>query len=322
MVYVYIGIVIALLVLAFFIGAYVVYYIAFARDDKRLAKDEEMPENDYYTPYLELAVGNIRKFKEKKCDEVTVMSQDGLKLFGRYYHYKDGAPVIIFFHGYRSSALRDGSGIYTLGQGRDVNILLVTQRAHSESEGKAITFGIKESKDCLAWVDYVINRFGKGVKIVLWGVSMGAATVLTASNLDFPENVKGIAGDCGFSSPRDIIRKVIKGMHLPVGPAYALAKVGAKLYGGFDLEETSAMEALKNAKVPVLFIHGKEDDFVPCEMSHINYDACTSKKEFVEIENAGHAMSYYVDMEQVEKYAFAFLDSVLGTKSREKEVAI
>lgn len=312
MVYVILGIVLLFFILALFIGAYVVYFIAFARNDKRLAKDEELPDTEFYKPYSEKVVENIRKFKEKKYEEVRVTSYDGLELYGRYYHHKDGAPVIIFFHGYRSSAVRDGSGIYTLGQGREVNILLATQRSHSDSEGKAITFGIRERKDCLTWVDYVVERFGKDVKIVLWGVSMGAATVLTAADLDLPDNVKGITGDCGYSSPREIIRSVIKQMKFPVGPAYFLAKVGAKIYGGFDIEETSAMEALKKAKVPIFLIHGKADDFVPCTMSHTNYEACVSDKELLEIDDAGHAMSYYVDMEQVEKHAYAFLDKVLG----------
>ena len=100
-------------------------------------------------------------------------------------------------------------------------------------------------------------------------------------------------------------------MKLPVGPAYFFARMGAKIYGGFDVEETSPMEALKKAKVPVLFIHGVADDFVPCYMTHTNYEACASDKSLVLVENAGHGMSYYVDMEKVNEGVFAFLDKIM-----------
>ncbi len=311
MIYAWILIAVITLILAVLIGAYVVYFIAFARDDKRLSGEEEIPNTEYYTPYEEKVVENIRRLKTIACEEVQIESYDGLKLFGRYYHYEDSAPVVIFFHGYRSNSIRDGSAMYMLGERKGINVLLVEQRSHSKSEGKTITFGIRERHDCESWVQYVVKRFGKKTKIVLWGVSMGAATVLMAADLDMPKNVKGIVADCGFSSPREIIREVIKQMKFPVGPAYWLAKLGARIYGRFNLEETSAMETLKNSKVPVFLVHGKEDDFVPCSMSQTNFDVCTSEKELVIIEKAGHAMSYYVDMEQFVMRSDAFLDRVL-----------
>lgn len=311
MVYAWILIIAATLILAVLIGAYVVYYIAFARNDKRLSGDEEIPDTEYYTPYEEKVVENIRKLKTIEYEDVQINSYDGLKLYGRYYPYEDNAPVVIFFHGYRSSCVRDGSAMYKLGERKGINVLLVEQRSHGRSEGKAITFGIRERYDCESWVDYVVKRFGKEKKIVLWGVSMGAATVLMSADLDMPENVKGIVADCGFSSPKEIIQEVIRQMKFPVVPAYWLAKLGARIYGGFNLEETSAKEVLTNAKVPVFLVHGNADDFVPCSMSQINYDACVSDKELVIIEKAGHAMSYYVDMEQFVARSDAFLDKVL-----------
>lgn len=311
--YAWILIAVVTLFLVVLIGAYVVYFIAFARDDKRLAGEEEIPNTEYYTPYEERVVENIRRLKTIACEEVQIESYDGLKLFGRYYHYEDNAPIVIFFHGYRSNSIRDGSAMYMLGERKGINVLLVEQRSHSKSEGKTITFGIRERHDCESWVRYVVERFGKETKIVLWGVSMGAATVLMAADLDMPKNVKGIVADCGFSSPREIIREVIRQMKFPVGPAYWLAKLGARIYGGFNLEETSAIQTLKNSKVPVFLVHGDADDFVPCSMSQANFDACTSEKELVIIEKAGHAMSYYVDMDQFVARSDAFLDRIFET---------
>ena len=311
MLFVWIGIIVLILILAVLIGSYVVYNMAFARDDKRIGPPEEFPDTEFYTPYAEEMTKNIRKFMEIPYENVYTTSYDGLKIHGRFYEGEKDKPVIIFFHGYRANATRDGSGIHTLGTQKGLSILTITQRSHKESEGKMITFGIRESKDCLSWIEFVKERFGEDKKVILWGISMGAATVMTAVGRDLPDNVIGIGADCGFSSAKDILRCVIKEMKLPVGPSYFLVKLGAKIYGGLDIEETSAVESLKKAKVPILFIHGVDDDFVPCYMTHQNYEACASDKSLVLVDKAGHGMSYYVDMKKVEDGVYAFLDKIM-----------
>lgn len=305
------GSILLVLVLAVLIGAFIVYRMAFGRDDKRIGPPEEFPDTEFYTPYAEEMTRNIKAFLDIPYEDVYTTSFDGLKLHGKFYEGQKDKPVIIFFHGYRANATRDGSGIHTLGTVRGLNILVVTQRGHNQSEGKTITFGIYESKDCLSWIDYVKERFGEDKKVILWGISMGAATVMTAAGRDLPENVLGIGADCGYSSAKDILKSVIKGMKLPVEPSYWLVKLGARIYGGFDVEETSPLEAMKKAKVPVLFIHGVDDDFVPCDMTHQNYEACVSDKSLVLVEKAGHGMSYYVDMKKVEEGVYAFLDKIM-----------
>lgn len=297
--------------LAVLLGSYSVYRIAFARNDKRIGAPDEVPDSPFYTPYEEMLKKNVNEFLKLPCEEVYTTSYDGLKLHARFYAGEKDKPVLIFFHGYRSNATRDGSGIHSIGTVKGINILLVTQRSHKESEGKTITFGIRESYDCLSWIDYVKERFGEDKKVILWGISMGAATVMTAAGRDLPDNVLGIGADCGYSSTKDILRSVIKGMKLPIGISYQLAKLGARIYGGFDVEEISPIEAMKKVKVPVLFIHGMEDDFVPCDMTHQNYEACVSDKSLVLVEKAGHGMSYYVDMKKVEEGVYAFLDKIM-----------
>lgn len=305
------GSILLVLVLAVLIGAFIVYRMAFGRDDKRIGPPEEFPDTEFYTPYAEEMTRNIKAFLDIPYEDVYTTSFDGLKLHGKFYEGQKDKPVIIFFHGYRANATRDGSGIHTLGTVRGLNILVVTQRGHNQSEGKTITFGIYESKDCLSWIDYVKERFGENKKVILWGISMGAATVMTAAGRELPENVLGIGADCGYSSAKDILKTVIKGMKLPVGPSYWLVKLGGKIYGGFDVEETSPVEALKKSKVPILFIHGVDDDFVPCDMTHQNYEACVSDKSLVLVEKAGHGMSYYVDMKKVEEGVYVFLDKIM-----------
>ena len=311
MLFVWIGIIAVILIAAVLIGAYIVYRMAFGRNDKFIGGPDEMPDTPFYTPYEDMLKKNIDVFLKIPCEEVYTTSFDGLNLHAKFYKGEENKPVLIFFHGYRANATRDGSGIHTLGAVKGINILVVTQRAHKESEGRTITFGIKESKDCLSWIDYIKERFGEDKKVILWGISMGAATVMTAAGRGLPDNVLGIGADCGYSSAKDILRSVIKGMKLPVGPSYQLVKLGARIYGGLNVEETSPVEAMKKIKVPILFIHGEADDFVPCDMTHQNYAACVSDKSLVLVEKAGHGMSYYVDMKKVEEGVFAFLDKIM-----------
>jgi fermentation-respiration switch protein FrsA (DUF1100 family) len=116
--------------------------------------------------------------------------------------------------------------------------------------------------------------------------------------------VSGIIADCGYSSPKEILKSVIKDMKLPVGLAYFLVRLSARIYGGFDLEEVSATDAVKKANIPILFIHGEEDHYVPCEMSRISYEACASEKEILIVPGADHGMSYMTD---TEKYVETFV---------------
>ena len=143
--------------------------------------------------------------QNKPCEFVTIQSRDGLTLSGRYYHTADGAPLAIGFHGYKSCWLTDFCGGADIAFQMGQNVLLVDERAHGKSQGRTISFGIKERQDLLCWIDYALARFGSDVKILLYGVSMGGATVVMASELELPENVKGIVADCPYSAPLDVI---------------------------------------------------------------------------------------------------------------------
>ena len=253
----------------------------------------------------------IEEFKKIPYEKVTIQSRDGIRLAGRYYHFKDGAPVSIVFHGYRGNVARDGCGGFRMSRDNGFNVLLINQRAHFESGGRTITFGVKERYDCLDWIEYVRDRFGKDTPIMLMGLSMGAAVVLMAGGLELPSNVKGIFADCGYTSPKEILQTVIKQMKLPVKISYFFVRLSAILFGGFDPEEASAKEALRNCKVPVMFVHGEADDFVPCQMSRDNYEACASRKEILTVPGAKHGMSYCIDSEAYVNAVQKFIDSIM-----------
>ena len=249
----------------------------------------------------------MEQLKEITAEDVFINSIDGLKLHGRYYHVKDGAPLDIQFHGYNGNAMRDFCGGNKISRESGHNSLLIDQRAHGMSRGKTISFGINERKDCLSWVRYAVERFGEDTEIVLSGVSMGAATVLMASDLGLPKNVKAIVADCGYSSPKAIINKVMRDSGLPDKLMYPFVWLGAMVFGKFNLTESSAVSAVSESDVPILIIHGGADDFVPCYMAEEIYKACRSEKKLLIVPGAGHGMSYLVDKDLYEKTVKDFI---------------
>lgn len=265
-----------------------------------------------HAPYREAMTQMVRTVLALPYEDVWIRSDDGLHLHGKYYAGRPGAPVQIMMHGYKSGAERDFCGGAQITVQGGYHVLLVDQRAHGKSEGRCLTFGIQERYDCRAWVNYAVGRFGADTKILLYGVSMGAATVLMAGGLNLPRNVVGIVADCGYSSPAAIIRKVIRDQHLPIFPVCQLIRLGGKLFGGFDLESATVTDALAHCDIPVLLIHGGDDRFVPCDMGHENYAHCAARsKQLLVVPGAGHGLSYMVDREAYLAALEPFLRSVL-----------
>lgn len=269
----------------------------FAKRNGKKGDEIETPKGEIYDPFREQMINWTKETRQMKTEEFSVVSFDGLRLYGKFYQFKEGAPIELMFHGYRGTAERDLSGAVQRCFKLKRSALIVDQRTSGKSEGKVISFGVNEHKDCLKWVEFMVEHFGKDVEIILTGISMGASTVLMASGENLPSNVVGVLADCGFSSAKEIIKKVIKDMKLPVNLCYFFIKIGAKIFGGFNLEETSAIEQVKKSKLPTIFIHGENDDFVPCEMSVRMYNECPNRKELVTVKSAGHGLSYLVDNE-------------------------
>ncbi|MCI8610060.1 MAG: alpha/beta hydrolase [Firmicutes bacterium] len=270
-----------------------------------------LPRGRQYAERKEQMEGLIRQAAALPYEEVAITSWDGLTLYGKYYETSPKAPIQILFHGYRSNSVRDFSGGLQLALKSGYNAILVDQRGHGKSQGKCLSFGVLERRDCLSWIEYVNERFGCERPVALVGISMGATTVLMASELKLPENVKAIIADCGYTSPKEIIKKVMKDRRYPPSLTYPLVRLGARWFGHFDLEEISAQEALHNCHIPVLLIHGEADRFVPCHMSQSNYQACAGSKKLITIPEAGHGISYLVDEEGYCQAVKSFLDGIL-----------
>ena len=299
------------------------YRTAFYSPEKRKADDYAIPKGAQYEKERQRMLSLIREMDEIPYEAVTISAQDGTKLSARYYHVRDGAPLQIQFHGYRGTAVRDFCGGNKLARESGQNTLVVDQRAHGKSGGTAITFGIRERLDCLCWAEYANQRFGSNTPVFLSGVSMGAATVLMASELELPANVVGIIADCPYSSPEAIIRKVCReDMHLPPALVMPFIRLGVRLFGHFDLREASAVQAVRNTSIPILLLHGEDDRFVPCGMSREIFDACTGEKTRITFPGAGHGLSYIVDTETYSEAVSRFVDQCLQNNRRDEKQSL
>ncbi|MGN1015964.1 MAG: alpha/beta hydrolase [Faecousia sp.] len=234
-------------------------------------------------------------------EAVEIVSHDGVHLVGHWIPQENARRVIIAMHGWRSSWGHDFGLIRDFWENSGCSVLYADQRGQGESGGDYIGFGPIERYDCLDWVNWVTGRCGSEIPIYLWGVSMGASTVLMASDLPMPGNVRGIVGDCGFTSPHAIWKHVAtNNLHMRFRLRGAMANTMYRRKTQMDAAAFSTTNALSQTNIPVLFIHGTDDRFVPVEMTFENYKACHSPKKLLIVPGAGHCMSYFLEPERYE----------------------
>ena len=296
--------ILTLLVAAILIAAYVCHRRMFCAPPRKILGEGEydLPEGPAYDVFRRDMIAWTDMIRAYPYKEYAITSFDGLTLRGKYYEFRPGAPIELMFHGYKGNAERDLSGgverCFKLGH----SALLIDHRASGFSDGQIITFGILEKRDCRAWIDFAISEFGEDVRLILTGISMGAATVMNTAGEDLPTQVKYVLADCGYTSPREIISKVMAEMGLPPKLLYPCATLGARLFGHFDLNGVSPMEAVARATVPVVFAHGDADDFVPYHMSARLFKACAAPhRKLVTIHGAGHGLAFPVGREEYVK---------------------
>ena len=276
---------------------------------------------DNYIPFI----------KERKAwlmlqerEDVYITSDDGLRLHGVLVPNENSKKVVICFHGYSSKgATSDFAAISKFYKENDFNILMVDARAHGESDGKYIGFGCLDRMDVLKWINYVVEKFGEECQILLHGISMGGATVVMASGLHLPNNVKFIISDCAFTSPWEVFSYVLKNMYnIPPFQVINIASNMCKKMAGYNFKECNADIEVRRATVPILFIHGANDTFVPCRMCHDIYDNCHSDKEILIVKEAGHAESYYKETEiyeeNIKKFISKYILDEIGAGNNDK----
>lgn len=299
---------------ACFFGANTLFRRVIPRQNECRVDLNEMADADKWKVYIE----DIHKVKEKllirPSEHVTIKSRDGLTLHGDFFpSEKPSKRIAVLFHGYTSCGMNDCSNMAEYFMEHGYSALIVDQRSHGKSEGEYIGFGILDRFDCIKWLEYLNERFGNDTELVIYGVSMGGATVLMASGTEgFPDNVAAVISDCAYTSPYEVFKHVLrKDYHLPPHPIMDINEKMCRKTAGYGFKDYSTLTAVQKGRVPYLFIHGAEDKFVPTYMVYENYDACPGEKDILVVENAGHAASLYEDRALYENKVTEFLDRYL-----------
>lgn len=245
-----------------------------------------------YAKHIDLIAYSTRWLQEHHPQDIYVNSKDGLKLHGLWIPAEHPRGTILLAHGYRSTMLVDFGMVLDMYHKEGMNLLLPEQRCHGKSEGKYITFGVKESEDMLCWIAHH-NQVLCQCPVVVSGLSMGASTVMYMLDRPLPSNVKAAICDCGFTSPAEIIGKVFREtVHLPSEVFVLAADLFARVFAGFSFYERDSRKTLAKNKLPILLVHGKADDFVPCTMSEEAFACCSGEKYLILAEGAAHGYSY------------------------------
>lgn len=284
-------------------GAYKLFNTVIPRQDGVKVDISEMADMEQWEKYKKIIGPRSEWVHSRELEHIFIRARDGIKLSGWCLPCeKPTDKLVIILHGYTSKGLDSAAHAYFFSQ-MGFDCIMPDHRAHGESEGDYIGFGILDRFDCCSWIEYVRKRFGNDKKIILHGTSMGAATALmTAEMPEARDPVKGVISDCAYTSPYDVFAHILKrDYHLPEFPIMHINSVICQKKAGYGFKDHSTLESVKNIKCPVLFIHGAEDKFVPTSMTFRNYETCTAPKDLLIVENAGHGASYYENMEQYEE---------------------
>lgn len=293
--------------LLLFIGVILYFFsMAFVRKSKSNVDDMDSTISEALMPYADLIKKGGEFIKKTPHKWYYTTAFDGIKLAGRYYD-NNSTCTIFLFHGYRSRGEHDFSCAVEMYYKMGFNIFLADQRAHGRSDGRLITFGVKESRDVVSWVEFVNAKFAPK-QVIISGMSMGATTVLLSLDKGLPQNVRGVIADCGFSSPADIIEKVGRDS-FKVNAHFFIPflDIACKLIGRFSICNISTVDTVKNTELPILFIHGKKDNFVPCEMTEKAFAVGKENCRMYLASEAGHGMSFLTDTDEVLAELKAFL---------------
>lgn len=304
MIWIILGIVLFVVLLGFFLFLCFAYRKGFYSPLKWQNNDLSLSKSINYQGTEDKAISLINDLLAVPFEDVYIKSFDNLKLHGYFYKCDNSNEIAIMFHGYRGTARRDFSGGAIEMMKLKKNVLLVDHRAHGLSEGHSITFGKREQKDVLSWINYVKGRFGENIKICIIGISMGGATVLMASDKIDPD-IKIIA-DCPYSKIEDEIKWILRKYRLSPSLIYPPTALASIIFGHTRMN-ADAFENVSKSKNKILIIHGTADTIVPYKMSERVYLANKDHVQYELFEGVEHGLSYISDTERYRKIITEFL---------------
>lgn len=297
------------------VGAVTLFNRVIPRQDVLRVDLDEMADMKKWEEYKKIITPNKEWLLAQELEHITIKSRDGLTLHGDFLPSEvQSDKLAICGHGYTGCGLKDCVSIAVFFHRMGYNCLIVDHRAHGKSEGDYVGFGILDRFDMKAWVDFMECRFNGNVRIVLYGVSMGATiAIMTAGISSLSPCVKAVVADCAFTSPYDVFAHILKrDYHMPPFPIMNINDMLCRKKAGYGFRDYSTLDAVKSTGIPMLFIHGRDDNFVPLYMSEQNYEACRSPKDIFIVDNAAHAASYYESKEAYEAKVKNFLEKYVG----------
>jgi len=282
------------------------------RQDQLRVDMDEMADAATWEEYKKMIAPRSEWVRSQPLEHITVKARDGITLHAdMLYAEGESKGIVVSHHGYTSMNFAN-SAIAVFFNKLGYDVLLVDNRAHGKSEGQFVGFGILDRHDCIEWIKLMNEKYGKK-DIILYGVSMGASTVvMAAGSSELPDNVKAVISDCAFTSPYDVFAHIMKrDYHMAEFPVMNINDAICRKKAGYGFKDYSTLEAVKTSKTPILFIHGEKDDFVPTWMTEKNFEACNAPKDKLIVGNAGHGASYYENTELYESKIKEFLGKYL-----------
>ncbi len=293
--------------ICFGIGGFLFFTACGPQKEIHWLDEEEMSRTPYsqFYPHVKESYEWLAK---NHAQDLYIQSFDGHKLHATWVPAANSRGTVLLVHGYHSGIYTDHGLVMKMYHDLGMNLLMPDHRGHGRSGGKFTTFGVKESRDMLSWINYHNQNLGRH-PMLLSGLSMGAATVMYLADENLPDNVKYCIADCGFTSPKEIISKVFSDvMHIPAWPFLWATNLFAMVFAGFRLEQKNSIRTLQKNKLPFLFVHGLADDFVPCDMTRRSYNAAAGEKHLLLVEGAGHGVSFLHAKEKYHEMNMALLD--------------
>jgi len=297
--------IVAFLLIFFFVALFIMYRFIFYSPRKGQLDDFNLFNSPNFASYENWIKELITSLKERPYEDLYIDSFDKLKLHARLFENKNPKGIAILFHGYRGTAYRDFCGGAKEAIDLGYTVILVDERAHGLSKGHSITFGVREVKDVVSWVNFAKEKYGANINLVLIGISMGGATVLAASD-KVGDDVKIIA-DCPYSSPKIIISESIKSMHLSPKLLYPILNLSAKMFAHTNMNKMSAYDSIRNTNNKILIIHGDADSVVPYKVSQKLYETFPDKIQYEIFPGANHGLSYLKDVNRYRQIISKFL---------------
>ena len=298
--YIFIG-VLCICLIFYVLFPWIVFQFIF----KKPKRSKKVPKFYQGTPHYIASRKGMAFMDQIGYEDVYMNSFDGLRLHA--YLYKAEQPskkFVLGIHGYRSYARPEFGPYIEFYRKHGYNMFLPDDRGHAPSEGDYIGFGVLDRLDCVDWAKYIVDTYGDDVEIIMHGVSMGAATVLSASAENLPAQVKGIVADCGYSDPMEVLVNQLK---LPDAKdvMQKVEKICIKKMG-YDLHSVTALKQVQKAHVPIFFVQGGKDTMVPSYMVYELFKACPTRKRLLYVSDAAHAESICLAKKEYEQCLIDF----------------